>query len=58
MSSYASHYRRHHSFSYRAKSWIKNNSVREAKRVALIIFEIIVSAIWLGAIFVLPHIFH
>ena len=58
MSIYTNYYRRHHSFSYRAKSWIKNNSAREAKRIALIIIEIIMSAIWLGAIFVLPHIFH
>ena len=58
MSSYASHYRRHHSLSYRVKHWILENSIEEIKRGILVLGKIALAIIWLGALFFLPHFFH
>lgn len=58
MSSYASYYRRRYPFAYRAKHWILKNSVKEIKRGILILGKIVLTILWFGAFFLLPHFFH
>ena len=57
MSIYTNCYRRHTTRSYRAKTWLRHNSVNEAKRVGVAMVKVLITVLWLGAVFFLPHFF-
>lgn len=55
-------YRRRPSFSYRLKHWFENwfwsDHTKEIKMVFKLIGEFIITVLWLGWIFFVPHFFH
>ena len=51
-------YRRRRSFSYKMKRWFWSDHTEEIKMVFKLIGEFIITILWFGLIFILPHIFH
>ena len=55
-------YRRRRSFSYRFKRWFNvwfwEDHTEGMKTIVKIIGEIIITFLWLGALFFFPHLFH
>lgn len=51
-------YRRRRSFSYRFKRWFWSDHTEELKMIFKLIGEFILTILWLGMVFILPHIFH
>lgn len=49
---------RRRSFSYKMKRWFWSNHTEEIKTVFKLIGEFIFTVLWLGVVFILPHIFH
>lgn len=51
-------YRHRRSFSYKMKRWFWSDHTEEIKTVFKLIGEFILTILWFGLIFILPHIFH
>ena len=49
---------RRRSFSYKIKRWFWSNHKNEIKTIVFLIGEFLLSIVFFGMIFVLPHIFH
>ena len=49
---------RRRSFSYKMKRWFWSDHTEEIKMVLKLIGEFIITILWFGLIFILPHIFH
>ena len=49
---------RRRSFSYKMKRWFWSNHTKEVKTIGRVIGEFILSLVWFGLIFVVPHFFH
>jgi hypothetical protein len=56
--SFRQDYRLRRSFSYKMKRWFWSDHTEEIKMVFKLIGEFILAALWLGMVFILPHIFH
>lgn len=56
--SFRQDYRRRRSFSYKMKRWFWSDHTKEIKKVFKLIGEFIITILWFGLIFILPHIFH
>ena len=51
-------YRRRRSFSYKMKRWFWSNHTEEIKMIFKLIGEFILTVLWFGWIFFIPHLFH
>lgn len=51
-------YRRRRSFSYKMKRWFWSDHTKEIKMVFKLIGEFIITVLWFGLIFFIPHLFH
>ena len=51
-------YRHRRSFSYKMRRWFWSDHMEEIKTVFKLIGEFILSILWFGWIFFLPHFFH
>ena len=51
-------YRRRRSFSSKMKRWFWSDHTEEIKMVFKLVGEFILTILWFGLIFILPHIFH
>jgi hypothetical protein len=49
---------RRRSFSYRLKRWFWTDHTEGIKKFFRLAGEFILTALWLGMIFILPHLFH
>lgn len=49
---------RRRSFSYKMKRWFWSNHAEEIKMIFKLIGEFILTILWLGWIFFIPHLFH
>ena len=49
---------RRRSFSYKMKRWFWSDHTKEIKMVFKLIGEFIITVLWFGLIFFVPHLFH
>ena len=49
---------RRRSFSYKMKRWFWSDHKEEIKTVFKLIGELIITVVWLGWVFFIPHLFH
>lgn len=50
--------RRRRSAIYRFKRWFWSNHTKEVKQAFTLVGQLILTILWFGAVFFLPHIFH